>query len=89
MRKANGHEAKLAYLGDVSDGESPRLGGQASAVPWPRAPRERDAACRAGRGVAARRRTVGGDKGSINEFVDARLRHSGVTPHVAEKANGL
>jgi transposase len=84
FRKANGHEAKLAYLGEVLLENRHGLVVNAIAVPAT-GTAERETAVAL---VAARppgRKTVAGDKGYDQApFVDP-LRALGATPHVAQK----
>jgi transposase len=84
FRKSKGHEAKLAYMGEVLMENRHGLVVDAAAAPATGLA-ERELAL----GMLERvghRATVGGDKGYNNRpFVDG-ARRLGITPHVAEKA---
>jgi transposase len=84
FRKAKGHEAKLAYLGEVLMENRHGLVVDALAVPAT-GTAERETAIAL---VAARppgHKTIGGDKGYDQAPVVAPLRALGATPHVAQK----
>jgi transposase len=87
FRKANGHEAKLAYVGELLMEHRHGLVVDAIAVPAT-GTAERDTAIAL---VAARppgRKTVAGDKAYDQALVVAPLRALGATPHVAQKVSG-
>src|SRR5437870_2743702 len=84
FKKAKGHEAKLAYLGEVLMENRHGLVVDACVVPAT-GTGERDAALALIADLPPRRVTVGGDKGyDTRGFVDT-LRHLEATPHVAPK----
>jgi hypothetical protein len=83
-KKAKGHEAKLAYLGEVLMENRHGLVVDACVVPAT-GTGERDAAIGLVAGLPPRRVTIGGDKAyDTRGFVDT-LRHLEATPHVALK----
>jgi transposase len=83
-RKANGHEAKLAYVGSVLMENRHGLVVDATAV-IASGIAERDTAIAQVRTLGTGRKTVGGDKGfDQRPFVEA-VRACGGTPHVARK----
>jgi IS5 family transposase len=83
-KKATGHEAKLAYLGEVLMENRHGLVIDACVVPAT-GTGERDAAIGLVAALPPRRVTIGGDKGyDTRGFVDT-LRHLEATPHVALK----
>jgi transposase len=85
FRKAKGHEAKMAYLGEVLMENRHGLVIDALAVPAT-GTAERETAIAL---VAARppgHKTIGGDRGYDQAPVVAPLRALGATPHVAQKA---
>ena len=84
FRKGNGHEAKLAYVGEVLMENRHGLVVDAVAAPATGVAERELAVAMLER--VARRGTVGGDKGyNSRPFVEA-VRRLGLTPHVAEKA---
>ncbi len=85
-RKANGHEAKLAYVGSVLMENRHGLVVHATAV-IATGIAERDTAIAQVRALPAGRKTIGGDKGfDQRPFVDA-VRACDGTPHVARKTS--
>ena len=85
-RKANGHEAKLAYVGSVLMENRHGLVVDATAV-IASGTAERDTAITQVRSLGRGRKTVGGDKGfDQRPFVEA-VRAAGATPHVARKSS--
>jgi transposase len=85
FKKAKGHEAKLAYLGEVLMENRHGLVVDACVVPAT-GTGERDAATSLIASLPARRVTVGGDKGyDTYDFVET-LRMLKATPHIAQKA---
>jgi transposase len=83
-KKATGHEAKLAYLGEVLMENRHGLVVDACVVPATGIG-EREAATSLVAGLPAHRVTIGGDKGyDTRSFVDS-LRALEATPHVALK----
>jgi transposase len=84
FKKAKGHEAKLAYLGEVLMENRHGLVVDACVVPAT-GTGERDAAIGLVAGLPPRRATIGGAKAyDTRGFVDT-LRHLEATPHVALK----
>lgn len=84
LRKANGHEAKLQYVGGLLMENRHGLVVQATAVVGS-GTAERDVAIAHVAALGPGRKTVGGDKGfDQRAFVDA-VRAMGATPHVAAK----
>jgi transposase len=85
FKKAKGHEAKLAYLGEVLMENRHGLVVDACVVPAT-GTGERDAAASLVASLPARRVTVGADKGyDTYDFVET-LRALEATPHIAQKA---
>jgi len=85
-RKANGHEAKLAYVGSVLMENRHGLVVTATAV-MASGTAERDTAIAQVTALPPGRKTVGGDKGfDQRPFVEA-VRACGATPHVARKTS--
>jgi transposase len=85
FKKAKGHEAKLAYLGEVLMENRHGLVVDACVVPAT-GTGERDAAISLVAGLPPRRVTIGGDKGyDTRGFVES-LRQLEATPHIARKA---
>jgi IS5 family transposase len=85
FKKARGHEAKLAYLGEVLMENRHGLVVDACVVPATGSG-ERDAAASLVAGLPRARVTVGGDKGYDTRGFIALLRALGATPHIAQKA---
>ena len=85
FKKAKGHEAKLAYLGEVLMENRHGLVVDACVVPAT-GTGERDAAVSLIAGLPGPRITVGGDKGYDTRGFVATLRALGATPHIAVKA---
>ena len=86
FKKATGHEAKLAYLGEVLMENRHGLVVDACVVPAT-GTGERDAAIGLIAALPIRRVTIGGDKGyDTRGFVDT-LRTLEATPHIAQKTN--
>jgi transposase len=85
LKKARGHEAKLAYLGEVLMENRHGLVVDACVVPAT-GTGERDAAIGLVAGLTRPRVTVGGDKGYDTRGFVATLRTLGATPHIAQKA---
>jgi transposase len=85
FKKAKGHEAKLAYLGEVLMENRHGLVVDACVVPAT-GTGERDAAASLVASLPARRVTVGGDKGYDTRDFVATLRALEATPHIAQKA---
>jgi transposase len=85
-KKAKGHEAKLAYLGEVLMENRHGLVVDACVVPAT-GTGERDAAIGLIAGLPRRRVTVGGDKGYDTRGFIETLRDLAATPHVARKTN--
>jgi transposase len=83
-KKARGHEAKLAYLGEVLMENRHGLVVDACVVPAT-GTGERDAATSLIAGLPPRRVTIGGDKGYDTHGFVAMLRQLDATPHVALK----
>jgi len=84
MRKAMGHEAKLAYVGSVLMENRHGLVVDAQAVIGS-GTAERDTAIAQVEALPSGRKTIGGDKGfDQRPFVEA-VRQTGGTPHVARK----
>jgi hypothetical protein len=84
FKKAKGHEAKLAYLGEVLMENRHGLVVDACVVPAT-GTGERDAATSLIAGLPRRRVTIGGDKGyDTHGFVET-LRTLEATPHIAQK----
>jgi len=84
FKKAKGHEAKLAYLGEVLMENRHGLVVDACVVPAT-GTGERDAATSLIAGLPRRRVTIGGDKGyDTHGFVET-LRALEATPHLAQK----
>jgi len=84
FKKAKGHEAKLAYLGEVLMENRHGLVVDACVVPAT-GTGERDAATGLIASLPRRRVTIGGDKGyDTHGFVET-LRTLGATPHIALK----
>ena len=84
FKKAKGHEAKLAYLGEVLMENRHGLVVDACVVPAT-GTGERDAAISLIADLPQRRVTIGGDKGyDTHAFIDT-LRHLKATPHIARK----
>ena len=84
FKKAKGHEAKLAYLGEVLMENRHGLVVDACVVPAT-GTGERDAAVSLIADLPQRRVTIGGDKGyDTHAFIDT-LRHLKATPHIARK----
>ena len=84
FKKAKGHEAKLAYLGEVLMENRHGLVVDACVVPAT-GTGERDAATSLVASLPRRRVTIGGDKGyDTRGFVDT-LRALEATPHIAQK----
>ncbi len=85
-KKAKGHEAKLAYLGEVLMENRHGLVVDACVVPAT-GRGERDAATSLIADLPRRRVTIGGDKGyDTHGFVET-LRTLEATPHIAQKKN--
>jgi IS5 family transposase len=84
FKKAKGHEAKLAYLGEVLMENRHGLVVDACVVPAT-GTGERDAATSLVAGLPHRRVTIGGDKGYDTRGFVETLRTLDVTPHVALK----
>ena len=84
FKKAKGHEAKLAYLGEVLMENRHGLVVDACVIPAT-GTGEREAAISLIAGLPRRRVTVGGDKGYDTRGFIETLRHLEVTPHVARK----
>jgi transposase len=84
FKKAKGHEAKLAYLGEVLMENRHGLVVDACVVPATGSG-ERDAAISLIAGLPPRRVTVGGDKGYDTRGFVETLRQLEATPHVALK----
>ena len=84
FKKAKGHEAKLAYLGEVLMENRHGLVVDACVVPAT-GTGERDAAISLVAGLPPRRVTVGGDKGYDTRGFVETLRDLEATPHVALK----
>jgi transposase len=84
FKKARGHEAKLGYLGEVLMENRHGLVVDACVVPAT-GTGERDAAIGLIAALAARRVTVGGDKGYDTRGFVAALRTLQATPHIAQK----
>jgi len=85
FKKAKGHEAKLAYLGEVLMENRHGLVVDACVVPAT-GTGERDAAISLVAGLPPRRVTIGGDKGYDTRGFVEHLRHLEATPHIARKA---
>ena len=85
FKKAKGHEAKLAYLGEVLMENRHGLVVDACVVPAT-GTGERDAAVSLVAGLPTRRVTVGGDKHYDTKDFIANLRTLEATPHLAQKA---
>ena len=85
FKKAKGHEAKLAYLGEVLMENRHGLVVDACVVPAT-GTGERDAAISLVAGLPSRRVTIGGDKAYDTRGFVERLRQLEATPHVARKA---
>jgi transposase len=83
-KKAKGHEAKLAYLGEVLMENRHGLVVDACVVPAT-GTGERDAATSLIAGLPRRRVTIGGDKGYDTRAFVETLRQLEATPHVALK----
>ena len=83
-KKATGHEAKLAYLGEVLMENRHGLVVDACVVPAT-GTGERDAATSLIASLPRRRVTIGGDKGYDTRAFVATLRTLNATPHVALK----
>ena len=86
FKKAKGHEAKLAYLGEVLMENRHGLVVDACVVPAT-GTGERDAATSLIAGLPHRRVTIGGDKGYDTRRFAATLRALEATPHLAQKQN--
>jgi transposase len=87
MRKSNGHEAKLAYVGGLLMENRHGLVVNATAVVGS-GTAEREVALAQVAVLPRGRKTIGGDKGfDQRPFVDA-VRAAGATPHVAQKRGG-
>ena len=86
FKKAKGHEAKLAYLGEVLMENRHGLVVDACVVPAT-GTGERDAATSLVAGLPSRRVTIGGDKGYDTRGFVATLRTLEATPHVALKTH--
>ena len=84
FKKARGHEAKLAYLGEVLMENRHGLVVDACVVPAT-GTGERDAAISLIAGLPPRHVTVGGDKGYATRGFIETFRHLEATPHVALK----
>jgi len=84
FKKAKGHEARLAYLGEVLMENRGGLVVDACVVPAT-GTGERDAALSLIASLPARRVTVGGDKGYDTRGFVETLRQLEVTPHIALK----
>jgi transposase len=84
FKKANGHEAKLAYLGEVLMENRHGLVVDACVVPAT-GTGERDAAVSLVAGLPSRRVTIGGDKAYDTRGFVASLRQLDATPHIARK----
>jgi transposase len=84
FKKANGHEAKLAYLGEVLMENRHGLVVDACVVPAT-GTGERDAAVSLVAGLPSRRVTIGGDKAYDTRGFVASLRQLDATPHTARK----
>jgi transposase len=85
FKKAKGHEAKLAYLGEVLMENRHGLVVDACVAPAT-GTGERDAALSLVAGRPGSRMTVGGDKGYDTRGFVAMVRALGATPHIAQKA---
>ncbi len=86
FKKAKGHEAKLAYLGEVLMENRSGLVVDACVVPAT-GTGEREAATSLVASLPRRRVTIGGDKGyDTRGFVDT-LRQLDATPHIAQQTN--
>ena len=88
FKKAKGHEAKLAYLGEVLMENRHGLVVDACVVPAT-GTGERDAAISLVAGLPPRRVTIGGDKGYDTRGFVEHLRQLEATPHIARKAKSL
>jgi hypothetical protein len=86
FKKAKGHEAKLAYLGEVLMENRHGFVVDACIVPAT-GTGERDAATSLVASLPRRRVTIGGDKGYDTQGFAATLRALDATPHVAQKRN--
>jgi hypothetical protein len=86
FKKAKGHEAKLAYLGEVLMENRHGLVVDACVVPAT-GTGERDAATSRIAGLPHRRVTIGGDKGYDTRGFVETLRTLEATPHIAQKKN--
>jgi transposase len=84
FKKAQGHEAKLAYLGEVLMENRHGLVVDACVVPAT-GTGERDAALSLVASLPPRRVTVGGDKGYDTRGFVETLRQLQATPHIARK----
>jgi transposase len=84
FKKAKGHEAKLAYLGEVLMENRHGLVVDACVVPAT-GTGERDAAISLVAGLPPRRVTVGADKGYDTHGFIETLRQLEATPHIARK----
>jgi hypothetical protein len=84
FKKANGREAKLAYLGEVLMENRHGLVVDACVVPAT-GTGERDAAISLVASLPSRRVTVGGDKGYDTHGFIETLRHLEATPHIVCK----
>ena len=85
FKKARGHEAKLAYVGEVLMENSHGFVVDACVVPAT-GTGERDAAVSLIASLPPRPRTVGGDKGYDTRAFVAMVRALGATPHIAQQA---
>jgi IS5 family transposase len=85
FKKAKGHEAKLAYLGEVLMENRHGFIVDACVVPAT-GTGARDAAAGLVAGLPRARVTVSGDKGYDTRGFVATLRALGATPHIAQKA---
>jgi hypothetical protein len=85
FKKAKGHEAKLAYLGEVLMENRHGLVVDACVVPAT-GTGERNAAGSLVASLPARRVTVGGDKGYDTRDFVATLRARDATRHIAQRA---
>jgi len=86
FKKAKGHEAKLAYLGEVLMENRHGLVVDACVVPAT-GTGERDAATSLIASLPHRRVTIGGDKGYDTRGFVETLRTLEATPHIAQKTN--
>ena len=86
FKKATGHEAKLAYLGEVLMENRSGLVVDACVVPAT-GTGEREAATSLVASLPQRRVTIGGDKGYDTRGFVETLRQLDATPHIAQQTN--